>query len=180
LLCPYCQHETTLVCSNCGKELKRRSGFNIPQEYTLEEYPYSIGEKYARYYRIAFMKPDNKHPPKIAFGCEEKPLGFMQTDKAWFNPVLIPPDKLDVLWKINMTQICVTIAFQSYLYEDTGIPELLCRLTNFFKNPETYKKLEAKSIRSFNIMKTCHSGADEACFIEEDTKTLKTLSWNTS
>jgi len=90
-----------------------RSGLNVPWEDTLVEIPVDQGEKYARYFRVAVLRPDEKRPMKLAFGEDERPMEYVEGKKSWFNPVKIPPDKLHVLRDIVFNLLAAQIAFES-------------------------------------------------------------------
>ena len=88
--CPNCKKDYEIaVCPLCHGEIKERRGLNIPLGDTLQEICYGMGEKYARFYRLAVLRAEGRLPTKLCFGCEEKPLGFLTGAKAWFNPVII-------------------------------------------------------------------------------------------
>ena len=114
MICPHCKSEfESSVCPKCSKPVRMRSGLNVPWENTLVEIPVDQGEKYARYFRIAVLRPDEKRPMKLAFGEDERPMDYLEGKKSWFNPVKIPPDKLHVLRDIAFNLLAAQVAFES-------------------------------------------------------------------
>jgi len=142
--CPACKKEIDVaVCPECHEPIKIRTGLVIPETNTLVEIPYSIGKLYARFYRLAFLPPNENQPMKLAFGCEERPLQFLKEKKEWFNPVMIDEDNLLKLKTINYSQIAGELALIAYYNEKKWENLILKQMEN--KYEKEYRSEEAKN-----------------------------------
>lgn len=151
--CPHCDKEIDhTVCPLCHEEVKRRSGLTIPVDNTLYETVYAIGQKYARYYRIACLKPEGHKPLKLSFGCEEKPLGFLTGARAWFNPVILTPEHLELLWQININQMCASWAYETRIRESTLVASQVMHVIDRLVRPSNLKGLVEKTTRYLKMM----------------------------
>lgn len=127
-----------------------RAGLHVPDSDTLVEIPVSQGEKYARYFRIAVLRPDETHPLKLAFGCDEKPFDWAKGKQSWFNPNLISPDKALALREIIFHLIAAEVAFETcnagLQVPDQAITKITQRIVEARNNKEL-AKLATRFIR---------------------------------
>jgi hypothetical protein len=151
--CPNCKSfVTTTVCPECQAPLKHRAGLQIPSTDTLVELNYGVGKNYVRYYRIALLRAEGNYPPKLAFGCEERPLAFLSGKQSWFNPVMITPETLDVLANINTSQLASAIAFCTFLKDADRIDHAYYRFYKAIASPPIRKFLWDEAVRFLRIM----------------------------
>jgi hypothetical protein len=151
--CDYCHEEFPFaVCPNCGKEIRQRSGFIVDPTNTLFEIPYSIGKLYARYYRIAFLRPDGLRPLKLCIGCEERFLEFLSGRKSWFNPVTLTPQDLEILYRINIAQLAASFAFEAVLNKSKLVHPVMSSFLSGITKPSNFKRLEEQAIRYVKMM----------------------------
>lgn len=151
--CPHCSEVfTASLCPNCMKPVRVRSGLIIPDSDTLLEIPYAQGQKYARSYRIALLRPEEDKPLKICLGCEEKPLEFMVGKKSWFNPVIISPEKIPLLKDMTFAQMASQIAYESYCKKVKTPSSFLTSNVARYVEARNSGELERLAIRFIKIM----------------------------
>jgi len=151
--CPNCGNMVTVaVCPECSHPLKQRAGLIIPTTDSLTEINYAVGKLYARYYRIAVLRAEGQHPTKLCFGCEERPLGFLTGKQAWFNPVVITPDLREILWKINISQICAGIAYDSLIHQRPLVDLSENSLLNSMTRETSRRTIHAEATRFLKMM----------------------------
>ena len=99
-----------VVCEKCGGPIKR-VGFRIPNEYYLYRYPLGEGEKYYRYFAIAFL-PTREFPKALCFGSLEI---NKEDGNEWFNPIKFykPQDLEVVIVKIISSAMAFEYMFAS-------------------------------------------------------------------
>lgn len=151
--CPSCKADVNVaVCPECHEPIKYRAGLQVPATDTLMELNYGVGKKYVRYYRIAILREEEHYPAKLAFGCEERPLGFLTGKASWFNPVTITEASLDVLGYINGSQIASTIAFTTFLKKSDRVELIFNSFYQAFNRPSTKKHLWNEAVRFLKII----------------------------
>jgi len=151
--CPSCKADVNVaVCPECHEPIKYRAGLQVPSTDTLVEHNYGVGKKYVRYYRIAILRAEEHYPAKLAFGCEERPLGFLTGKASWFNPVTITENNLEVLSNINTSQLASTIAFATFLKKSDRIEHMYNGFYLTLNRPSTKKHLWNEAVRFLRII----------------------------
>lgn len=122
---------------------------------TLMVIPIDQGEKYLRFWRIAYLRATPSHPePKLVFGCEERPGQYPQGRVSWFNPIKLAPGNLPLGREIILSLIAAVAAYETKIRGQQSVDAWATSIVARLLSARNTGELRKLAVRFLKMMET--------------------------